>query len=115
MSTIDKIFNLLKKNNMTAKDLAKSVGLSGGNITDWKTGRANPSISSLKKIANFFNVSLEWLLENDDTINSQQQIEHSAYFRVMQSAKEKGYTPEDLKLAMDFLDRARKRDNINED
>lgn len=32
----------------------------------------------------------------------------------MQTAKEKGYTPEDLKLAMDFLDRARKRDINNE-
>lgn len=110
MTTVDKIFDLLKKNRMTAKDLAKAVGLSGGNITDWKTGRANPSVSSLKKIANYFNVSLEWLLENENNVNDNQQLENSAYFRVMQTAKEKGYTPEDLKLAMDFLDRARKRD-----
>lgn len=114
MSTVDKIFDLLTRNNMTAKDLAKSVGLSGGNITDWKTGRANPSISSLKKIADYFNVSLEWLLEDNDTISSKQQIENSAFFRVMQNAKEKGYTPEDLKLAMEFLDRARKRDMKDE-
>ena len=114
MSTIDRIFKLLQENNMTAKELAQAVGLSGGNITDWKTGRANPSISSLKKIANYFNVSVEWLLEEDDNSDSEQQLENSAFFRVMQTAKEKGYTPEDLKLAMEFLDRARKRDTSDE-
>lgn len=66
MTTIDRIFKLLNEHNMTAKDLAKAVGLSGGNITDWKTGRSKPSVSSLKKIANYFNVTVDYLLGNAD-------------------------------------------------
>lgn len=66
MNTIDRIFKLLEKNHMTAKDLSIAVGLSGGNITDWKTGRSKPSISSLNKIANYFNVSVDYLIGNTD-------------------------------------------------
>lgn len=33
-----------------------------------------------------------------------------AFFRVMQDANDRGYTPEDIQMALDFLDRARRRD-----
>lgn len=67
MTTVDRIFQLIKENNLTAKEFANIVGLSAGNITDWKTGRAKPSVESLKKIQLNFNVSMEWLLGQSDT------------------------------------------------
>lgn len=66
MTTVDRIFQLMKENNLTAKEFANIAGVSQGNITDWKTGRANPSISSLRKIQLKFNVSMEWLLGESD-------------------------------------------------
>lgn len=62
MTTIERVFQLIEENNFTAKEFADIVGLSAGNITDWKTGRAKPSIESLKKISSSFNVNIEWLL-----------------------------------------------------
>lgn len=59
--TLNRIFKLLKENKMTAKDFAKTCSLSPGNITDWKTGRARPSIDALRKIAKKYKVQLEWL------------------------------------------------------
>lgn len=67
MTTVDRIFQIIKENNLTAKEFANIVGLSAGNITDWKTGRAKPSVESLKKIQLNFNVSMEWLLGQSDT------------------------------------------------
>lgn len=61
MTTVDRIFQLIKENNMTAKEFAEKVGVSSGNITDWKTGRAKPSVESLQKIAKYANVQLKWL------------------------------------------------------
>lgn len=52
---------LMEENKLTAKEFAKNTGLSQGNITDWKTGRANPSINSLQKISKTYNVQIEWL------------------------------------------------------
>lgn len=69
MTTVDRIFQIMKKNNLTAKDFANKVGVSQGNITDWKTGRAKPSVSSLNKIAKCFNVSIDYLLGNIDRIS----------------------------------------------
>ena len=66
MTTVDRIFQLIKENNLTAKEFANIVGISQGNITDWKTGRANPSVKALEKIQYKFNVSMEWLLGKSD-------------------------------------------------
>lgn len=59
--TLIRIRKLIKENNLTAKDFAKSCDLSPGNITDWKTGRSKPTIRALRKIAKKYKVQLEWL------------------------------------------------------
>lgn len=41
--------------------------------------------------------------------SEEQQLDYS-FFRVMKNAKEKGFSPEDIELALDFLKRARGRD-----
>lgn len=64
MDTINKILLLVEESGLTAKEFAEKVGLGGGNITDWKTGRSKPSIESLQKIAKYTNVQLEWLTGN---------------------------------------------------
>ncbi len=59
--TLNRIFKLIKENRMNFKEFAQSCSLSPGNITDWKTGRSNPSLDALRKISKKYNVQLEWL------------------------------------------------------
>lgn len=59
--TVSRIFKIIRENKLTAKEFAKSCSLAQGNITDWKTGRARPSVNALRKIARKYNVQLEWL------------------------------------------------------
>lgn len=66
MVTIDRILELVSESGLTAKEFASEVGIAGGSITDWKTGRSKPSINSLKKIANYAHVQLEWLTGDSD-------------------------------------------------
>lgn len=62
MVTVERIFQIMKEQNLSAKDFAKKVGLSQGNITDWKTGRAKPSTEALIKISNAYNISVDYLI-----------------------------------------------------
>lgn len=62
----DRIWLLLMKHGMNKLDFSKKVGISSGNLSDWSTGRSNPSTKKIVQIADYFNVSTDWLLERDD-------------------------------------------------
>lgn len=57
----DRIYGLIKQMKITIYHLAKSINISSGLFYDWKSGRCNPSIVNLIKIADFFGVSLDYL------------------------------------------------------
>ena len=47
-------------NNTTPTATVKALGISLGSVTKWKNG-AQPNSTTLKKIADYFNVSVEYL------------------------------------------------------
>ncbi len=69
MNKIPILFELMKNNNIKQQQLSEAVGVSQGNVSDWKSGRSSPSIEVLPKIAEFFNVSTDYLLGLDDVLN----------------------------------------------
>lgn len=54
--------NLLLINNATAAQVSRATGISTGNLSDWKKGRSKPKAPSLQKIADYFGVSLDYLM-----------------------------------------------------
>lgn len=52
---------LLKETGLTAYRVAKETGLSTATLTSWKQGVYTPKIEKLQKIADFFDVDLEYL------------------------------------------------------
>lgn len=105
----------------TQKGVAPSVaardsGISSGAPTAWKNG-AVPKPAQREKLCTYFGVSDEVLLgyknaEKTTTPEggrSQDDLD-PAFFMILQSAKEKGLSPDDLQMAIDFLNRARRRD-----
>lgn len=61
MSKIKNLFFILKEKHISQKQFAVDLGLSAGNVTDWKNGRSAPSIDKLPIIADYLNVSLDYL------------------------------------------------------
>lgn len=57
--------NLLKELDLNQTEFAKAISISPGNISDIMTGRSKPSLVTLKKIAEKFNVNLNWLLTGE--------------------------------------------------
>ena len=56
---------------MTARGIKKTafaaaVGVSYGNVSDWQSGRSSSSVEKLERIADYFGVSLDYLVGRDD-------------------------------------------------
>lgn len=54
---------LLDKSNKTTYQVAKETGISQTAFSNWKTGRSEPGLDSLSKLAKYFNVPIEYFLE----------------------------------------------------
>ena len=67
MSTIDNIVLLLKEQNKTQKDLCDFLGVTKNAFTDWKSGRIKSYTKYLPQIAEYFDVSVDYLLGKTDT------------------------------------------------
>jgi transcriptional regulator with XRE-family HTH domain len=52
---------LCNENDTKPNPVAKELGLSSGSVTSWKNGKV-PHYSTLLKIADYFNVSVDYLL-----------------------------------------------------
>lgn len=59
-------YALCQKLNMSPNAVAKELSISSGAITSWKNGRV-PSGTTLQKIADYFEVSTDYLLGKEDT------------------------------------------------
>lgn len=66
MNTIEKIIDLMQNKKVNAINLTNMCGLNHSAITDWKSGKAKPSADALTKIADYFNVSVDYLLGRDE-------------------------------------------------
>lgn len=62
----EKFAELLVKNNKTAYAVAKETGIAQSVLSDWKNGRSKPKADKLKKIADYFKVPMEQLLESTE-------------------------------------------------
>jgi transcriptional regulator, cro/CI family len=52
---------LRKEKNLTQTELGEKVGIKRNTYSDWENGKTEPSFDNLVKLADFFNVSLDWL------------------------------------------------------
>lgn len=70
---------LCKQNNVTPNKVSKETGISTATLTSWKQGKYTPKTDKLKIIAEFFNVSLEYLMQNEEVEwnPSEQTVDYS--------------------------------------
>lgn len=63
MFSYKKLEELLCKNDMTAYRVAKETGLHPTVFSDWKSGKSCPKADKIKKLADYFGVSIEYFLK----------------------------------------------------
>jgi transcriptional regulator with XRE-family HTH domain len=67
METIKNIITLLKEKGNSANSMLRELGLPISAVSEWKRGKSKPSTDSLIKIANYFNVTTDYLLGQEST------------------------------------------------
>lgn len=61
---------LLEKHGVTAYKVSKATGIAGSTFTDWKNGRSTPKQDKLQKIADYFGVTVDYLMTGKEKDNS---------------------------------------------
>lgn len=69
MKTVEIINGLLKQRGISAAKMMSELGFSSGLYSQWKSGKQKPSREKLDKIADYFGVSIDYLLGKDTTIS----------------------------------------------
>lgn len=94
-----RIKELREEKNISQLELAKKLNLTQQSISLYEKGDREPSIDVLKSIANFFNVSLDYLLGKSDIRNYD---EDEKEFRFAYHKETEGMTDEEIKDALRF-------------
>ena len=63
----EKITLYRKKNGLSQEELAEKIGVSRQAVSKWETGDALPEITKLKALADTFNVTVDFLLDEGKT------------------------------------------------
>lgn len=62
MANVERIKYLREKNGLTQKDVATRLGVESAAISKYELDMKEPNIEAIKKLANLFNVSIDYLL-----------------------------------------------------
>lgn len=66
MNFSDRLILIRKSNNLTQRQLAIGVGLSEVGIQNYESGRRKPAFDVLIALADYFDVSLDYLVGRSD-------------------------------------------------
>lgn len=58
----EKFEALLKKFNVKPADVAKATEIPPSTFSDWKKGKSKPKLEKLQKIANYFEVDIQYFI-----------------------------------------------------
>ena len=92
-------------------DVVRATGITKSTFSDWKSGRSEPKKEKLQKIADFFDVSLDYLMTgeeqngyylNEETAKLAQEMFEDEDMRSLFDMKRK-MPPERFKAHMEFM------------
>ena len=63
---VNRLKDLRIARQISQKDFAKRLGVSQQTVASWEVGRTEPANDALKNIADYFNVSTDYLLGRDN-------------------------------------------------
>ena len=72
---MNRIRQLREAKKIQQKELAIEIGVSQPTVSDWEAGRKVPSAKSTMKLAKFFSVSVEYLMNaSEETLSNSRPI-----------------------------------------
>lgn len=62
---------LLQKKGVSSYKVAKEAGVTQTALSNWKSGRSTPTAKTLQKIADYFGVTIDYLMTGNDSSEQQ--------------------------------------------
>ena len=83
----NRLKELREKNNLTLRALGQKVNMSSSRLSQYETGKREPKLETWQKLADFFNVPVDYLLgiskdKSTLTIDDLNPEEQDAYERI---------------------------------
>ena len=88
----EKLRMLRKQNNLTQEELAEKLNVSRQAITKWESGDGTPDIENIKQISLLFDIKIDELVKEDETITikdknqfsflKELEIDHTKHFDI---------------------------------
>lgn len=95
-----------RERNITQEQMAQAIGISPQSVSKWECGDGYPDITLLPGIANYFGITIDTLMGNDDT-SSKEDVQR--YFRKKSNIQDKD---ERLQLAIEYYHKYPNDDHI---
>lgn len=99
MTIYDRIKDLANERGISIRELESQLHFSNGTMNKWRT--SSPSIDKLQKVAEFFSVTIDYLIGRNQTPKDATKQETLALEKILQNDAgltytEEAVTPEDL-------------------
>ena len=101
LDVLNNIIRLLKERNIRQKELTEFLSLSHNVFTEWKAGRNTSYMKHLPEIADFFGVSIDYLVGNEQSATLSNDFTYALYNEITHDLSEEQI--EQLKKFADFL------------
>lgn len=117
MSSYENYAKLKETKGVNDFAVSKATGIAPATMSDWKNGRTEPKIDKLQKIADYFNVSIEYLMTgkdiekvsdsgkkyyfSDETAELAQRAFEDKSTRILMDAT-RDLKPDDMKMVIDL-------------
>ena len=66
MTIVERLNNLIKQHGMNAAEACRALDISSTSFTDWKNERSKPSLDTVVKFADYFHLSLDWIVRGKE-------------------------------------------------
>ena len=101
----ERLKSLRKEQNLTQQKIAEKLNISRGSYAQWEAQRTQPSSKSLETLADFFNVSTDYLLGNTDIKSRTLETDLNKTLDTVRSFDGKPMTDSDLEVIREILKR----------
>lgn len=95
----EKLKTLRGKKSLTQEEFAREINVTKGAVAMWETGKRTPDLTMIKKIAEYFDITVDELIGGSVDRRGLDE----AYFSFAKSAQDEGIDPDDIKLALETI------------
>lgn len=99
---LDRMKNIMDKAGLNAKQLTTELGISNSSFSDWKKGKGSPSVSVLKKFAEYFDESLDYIILGKKNSSNMLELSNRTEKELLEKFNQ--LTPECQTKALGYID-----------